>query len=313
MFYVLLALRARLREAGAFTMQDQPDLGGLLDLVAVGTGADLVRLDHGNRILIEAGLRRLRSARGNPGLMALLEVSGRDPASVQSADLGFVLGPRINAAGRLEDMRIGIHCLLTDDANAARELAQILDGINRERRDLQADMQADALHMLDAAGDLGENEAVICLHHETWHPGVVGLLASRLRERGNRPAFAFAPGSEDGLLRGSGRSVPGVHLRDLLARVDARAPGLITRFGGHAMAAGLSIEPQNYVPFKNVLGDVAAQSIDPATRNEIAFTDGDLVLAEIDEGSRPSTRPARGGRVLKSLASKVLWKWCGPV
>ena len=284
MFYVLMALRARLRAAGAFP-QAVPDLGTLLDLLAVGTVADLVPLDANNRALVGAGLRRLRSGQGNPGLQALIEVSGRKAADLTASDIGFAVAPRINAAGRLEDMALGIECLLTDDRERARELAGILHGINAERRGVQQTMLEDAEaalahRALQAADDDG---VVICLHDPEWHPGIVGLVASKVKEQRHRPVVAFAP-SEPGseLLRGSARSIPGLHIRDALAAVDAAHPGLIGRFGGHAMAAGMSIEEAHLPAFEIALRETIAAMLDPAILQSELLSDGELLPHEFD-------------------------------
>ena len=280
-FYLLLALRRRLREAGAFT-GPEPDLSVLLDLVAVGTVADLVPLDYNNRLLVSAGLRRLRNGQGQPGLRALIELAKRDEANLTASDIGFAIGPRLNAAGRLEDMALGIECLLCDDPRRARELAEVLEGINAERKDLQQQM-VDTAEALVANLPLGEGELppVLCLHEPDWHPGVVGLVASRLKDRLHRPVLAFAPeepGSDR--LKGSARSIPGLHLRDALAAVDARHPGLIERFGGHAMAAGLSLGAGQLPAFRQALETVVAGLVDPAQLRAELASDGELDAAD---------------------------------
>ncbi len=270
MFYVLLALRAALGS--------KVDLSALLDLVAVGTVADMVPLDANNRALVGAGLRRLRAGQGSAGLRALIEVSGRRDATLSTADIGFAIGPRINAAGRLEDMGIGIECLLTDHATQARELAAILHGINDERRALQADMQDVADTRLDGI----DASHAACLFDPDWHPGVVGLVASKLKERLHRPAIAFAPAEPDGdMLRGSARSIPGFHVRDALALVDARHPGLVPRFGGHAMAAGLSLPRDAFPTFREAFVQVAREWLDPALLTEELHSDGELRADEL--------------------------------
>src|SRR5690606_18765718 len=273
MFYLLLALRRHLRDAGGLLANGEPDLAGLLDLVAVGTVADMVPLDANNRALVGAGLRRLRAGQGSAGLRALIEVSGRRDATLSTADIGFAIGPRINAAGRLEDMGIGIECLLTDNAAQARELAAILHGINDERRALQADMQDVAEARLDGI----DATHAACLFDPDWHPGVVGLVASKLKERLHRPAIAFAPAEPDSdMLRGSARSIPGFHVRDALALVDARHPGLVPRFGGHAMAAGLSLPRDAFPAFRDAFVQVAAEWLDAAMLTETLRSDGEL-------------------------------------
>ena len=242
-FYVLLALRARLREAGWFAQQGipEPNLGQFLDLVALGTVADVVPLDHTNRILVEQGLKRIRAGRCVPGITALIEVAGRNQARLSAVDIGFVLGPRLNAAGRLEDMSYGIECLLCDDLERARSMARRLDTLNRERRVIEAEMQVQALADLErlqlSASDLPFG---LCLFDKDWHQGIIGILAARIRERTHRPVIAFAL-DKDGHLKGSARSVPGLHIRDALDAVATRHPGLISKFGGHAMAAGLGL------------------------------------------------------------------------
>ena len=270
MFYVLLALRARLGV--------QADLATLLDLVAVGTVADMVPLDANNRALVGAGLRRLRAGQGCAGLQALLEVSGRKAATLSTTDIGFAIGPRINAAGRLEDMGIGIECLLTDDAGQARELAAILQGINEERRALQTDMQ----DMAEARLDGIDTRYAACLFDADWHPGVVGLVASKLKERLHRPSIAFAPAEPDSdVLRGSARSIPGFHIRDALALVDARYPGLITRFGGHAMAAGMSLAREQFEAFRNAFVAVSAELLSEDLLVDVLRSDGSLHADEL--------------------------------
>ena len=275
MFYLLLALRARLYEEGAFG-DTKPDLSSLLDLVALGTVADLVPLDFNNRVLVEAGLQRMRGGRACAGIIALVEAGKRSVATLCSTDLAFTVGPRLNAAGRLEDMRLGVECLLTDDVAQARRYAEQLDAINRERRDLQASMVAEAEVM--AAG-LAHTDAVgVALYEPSWHAGVVGLVASKLKERLHRPVIAFAPASEDDTdhLRGSARSIPGFHIRDALAAIDARQPGLIERFGGHAMAAGLSLKTGDYARFAAAFDAIARELIDAERLQAVLYTDGEL-------------------------------------
>ena len=269
MFYLLLALRARLGV--------QADLAALLDLVAVGTVADMVPMDANNRALVGAGLRRLRAGQGCVGLRALVEVSGRRDATLSTADIGFAIGPRINAAGRLEDMGIGIECLLTDDPRQARELASILHGINDERRALQADMQDVAEAKLDGI----DAAHAACLFDPDWHPGVVGLVASKVKERLHRPAIAFAPAEPDSdVLRGSARSITGFHIRDALALVDARHPGLIPRFGGHAMAAGLSLARDAFPAFRDAFVQVALEWLSQEMLTDALHSDGELDAAD---------------------------------
>ncbi|MEO8808698.1 MAG: single-stranded-DNA-specific exonuclease RecJ [Rhodanobacter sp.] len=290
MFYLLLALRAKMypgahadrenREAAidVRTAADsrRPDLSSLLDLVALGTVADLVPLDFNNRVLVEGGLQRIRRGLGCAGIVALIEAGRRSASTLCASDLGFVVGPRLNAAGRLEDMRLGVECLLADDAVAARALAERLDAINRERREIQLTMVAEAEAMV--AG-LEQVKAVgVALYEPSWHAGVIGLVASKLKERLHRPVIAFAPASEDDPdhLRGSARSVAGFHIRDALAAVDAGHPGLIERFGGHAMAAGLSLKTSDYLRFAAAFDAVVTQLIPPECLQALLYTDGEL-------------------------------------
>jgi single-stranded-DNA-specific exonuclease len=275
MFYLLLALRAGLRERGALAAPE-PDLSALLDLVALGTVADLVPLDFNNRVLVAAGLKRIRAGRACAGIAALVEAGRRSLATLCASDLGFTVGPRLNAAGRLEDMRLGVECLLADDPAQARQHAQRLDAINRERRDLQASMVAEAETMVAQAADTGA--VGVALYEPSWHAGVVGLVASKLKERLHRPVIAFAPASEDDAdhLRGSGRSIAGFHLRDALAAIDARHPGLVERFGGHAMAAGLSLKAADYPRFAAAFDAVTRELIEPERLLAVLHTDGEL-------------------------------------
>jgi single-stranded-DNA-specific exonuclease len=275
MFYLLLALRARLHEQGAF-VGAKPDLSVLLDLVALGTVADLVALDFNNRVLVEAGLQRIRSGRACAGITALIESGKRSVATLCSSDLGFAVGPRLNAAGRLEDMRLGVECLLTDDVAQARHYAEQLSAINLERRDLQTSMVAEAEQMVVGMTDI---DAIgVVLYEPSWHAGVIGLVASKLKDRLHRPVIAFAPASEDDTdnLRGSARSIAGFHIRDALAAIDARQPGLIERFGGHAMAAGLSLKACDYQRFAAAFDAIARELIDAERLQAVLYTDGEL-------------------------------------
>ncbi len=275
MFYLLLALRARLHEQCAFAGA-KPDLSVLLDLVALGTVADLVPLDFNNRVLVEAGLQRIRSGRACVGITALVESGKRSVATLCSSDLGFTVGPRLNAAGRLEDMRLGVECLLTDDMVQARRCAEQLSAINLERRDLQASMVAEAEQMVVGLTDI---DAIgVALYEPSWHAGIVGLVASKLKDRLHRPVIAFAPASEEdtGNLRGSARSIAGFHIRDALAAIDARQPGLIERFGGHAMAAGLSMKTCDYPRFAAAFDAIARELIDAERLQAVLYTDGEL-------------------------------------
>lgn len=281
-FYVLLALRARLRAQGAFD-GPAPDLSVLLDLVAVGTVADLVPLDANNRALVAAGLRRLRSGQANPGLLALVEVSGREATRLTASDIGFAIGPRLNAAGRLEDMAIGIECLLTDDPAQARELARTLHDINAERRTVQQAMLDDAEAVVARLPAVASDSAGVCLHDPDWHPGVVGLVASKMKDALHRPVVAFAPAEPGSAqLRGSARSIPGLHIRDVLAAVDTAHPGLIERFGGHAMAAGLSLQAERYDAFVDAFRMQVTAMLDPALLRAEIVTDGALDPREFD-------------------------------
>jgi single-stranded-DNA-specific exonuclease len=276
MFYLLLALRSTLRGQGAFAEGKEPDLSVLLDLVALGTVADLVPLDYNNRVLVEAGLKRIRAGRACPGIAALVDAGKRSVATLCASDLGFSVGPRLNAAGRLEDMRLGVECLLTDIPAVARRYAEQLSAINQERRELQATMVAEAEVMVARAADI---DAVgVALFEPSWHAGVVGLVASKLKERLHRPVIAFAPASEDNTdeLRGSGRSIAGFHIRDALAAIDARQPGLIERFGGHAMAAGLSLRADDFARFAAAFDAIARDWLDEACLEHVLYTDGEL-------------------------------------
>ena len=277
MFYTMLALRAELRERGAFAGDKEPNLADLLDLVALGTVADVVKLDRNNRILVAQGLARMRAGRLQPGIRALFALAGRDPARASTTDLGFMIGPRLNAAGRLSDMSLGIECLITDDAGRAMNIAQELDKLNRERRSIEAGMQEEALARL--AGLNGEvsagNRATIALFEPDWHQGVIGIVAGRIKEKLHRPTIAFAR-ANDGELKGSGRSIPGLHLRDALDLVTKRHPDLIVRFGGHAMAAGLTIRESELARFDAAFEDVVSELLEPAQLERRIETDGNL-------------------------------------
>ena len=281
-FYVLLALRAELRERGEFTLAAQPRLDALLDLVALGTVADVVRLDRNNRCLVAHGLKRIRAGRMQPGVAALFAVAGREPRQASAADFGFAIGPRLNAAGRLADMTLGIECLLSDDAARAHELAAMLDAINRERRTLEATMREDAEAQVDRAFALsGAVEPALAVFDPSFHEGVVGIIASRLKDRLHRPSFVFALG-QDGALKGSGRSIDGFHLRDALDLVSKRHPGLLVRFGGHAMAAGCTIAAADFEVFRGALQGVAREGLDAATLERTLISDGPLAAEHFD-------------------------------
>ena len=274
MFYVMLALRAELRERGWFADRPEPNFANLLDLVALGTVADVVKLDRNNRILVSQGLKRMRAGQMQTGIAALFKAAARDPKRATAFDLGFLLGPRLNAAGRLADMRLGVECLLTDDPARALTIAQQLDNFNRERREIEAGMQEQALHLLESM-DLDAAAAGIALFDEGWHEGVVGILASRIKDKLHRPVFAFAPG-EGGIIKGSGRSIPGLHLRDALDLVAKRQPGLLVRFGGHAMAAGATLREGDFERFSQTFADVAKELLAPADLTRTLETDGNL-------------------------------------
>jgi len=273
MFYVLLALRAELRRRGVFGQQDQPKLDCLLDLVALGTVADVVRLDANNRILVAQGIKRMRAGRMQPGVAALFRVAGREARSASPFDLGFALGPRLNAAGRLEDMALGIECLATDDEGRAWAIAQQLNDINLKRREIEAEMQDTALLHLDQFDPAGSS--TISVFDEGWHQGVIGIVASRLKEKFYRPTITFAPAG-DGLIKGSGRSIPGFHLRDALDLVSKRVPGLIDKFGGHAMAAGLTIKAGAFDAFAQAFEAVGRAWLTESQLERVIETDGPL-------------------------------------
>ncbi|WP_374359962.1 single-stranded-DNA-specific exonuclease RecJ [Pseudoduganella danionis] len=272
-FYVLLALRAELRRRGVFDAQTQPKLDQLLDLVALGTVADVVRLDSNNRILVAQGLKRMRAGRMHAGVAALFRVAGRNPRTANPFDLGFALGPRLNAAGRLEDMSLGIECLITDDESRAWELAQQLNDINLKRREIEAEMQDTALLHLDSFEPA--HSSTICVFDPEWHQGVIGIVASRLKEKFFRPTITFAPGG-DGWLKGSGRSIPGFHLRDALDLVSKKAPSLIDKFGGHAMAAGLTLRADAFEAFAAAFEEVGRAWLSSQQLERVVETDGPL-------------------------------------
>lgn len=279
-FYVLLALRARLRDEGAFTAQTQPRLNELVDLVALGTVADVVKLDKNNRILVSQGLKRIREGRTHPGIAALFNVARCSMGNASARDFGFRIGPRINAAGRLATMEYGIECLLTDDPDRARHYAEALNQINLERRELEEEMQH-AADLAVAAADI-EHVHALSLLDDSFNEGVVGLVASRIKEKVHRPTVAFARTAE-GELKGSGRSIPGIHLRDMLDLVSKTEPGLILRFGGHAMAAGLTIQEKDYDRFARAFEAVVAEHADPAVFERNVLIDGGLAPDEISE------------------------------
>jgi single-stranded-DNA-specific exonuclease len=276
MFYVLLALRALMRERGAYASAPQPRLDGLLDLVALGTVADVGRMDPNNRRLVALGLERMRAGRAQPGIAALFDAAGRPMARASSQDLGFAIGPRVNAAGRLAEMGLGIVCLSTDDVGQAQELARQLDAINRERRELESGMKEQAeLLLTQLMPDEADVPAALTLFDPEFHEGVVGIVASRLKDKLHRPTFVFARG-QDGLLKGSGRSIAGFHLRDALDLLAKRHPGLLKRFGGHAMAAGCTIDEADITVFEQGLQQVAEATLDPSLLRRQKLTDGPL-------------------------------------
>jgi len=304
MFYTLLALRAELRSRGAFGDmgsptpipspggRGEPNLATLLDLVALGTIADVVKLDHNNRILVQQGLARIRAGRACAGINALLQVAKRSAERASSYDLGFAVGPRLNAAGRLEDMSLGIRCLLTDDPVEAAALAQQLDELNRARRDIEADMQESALASL---GNVRQHDGyTLAIYDESWHQGVIGILASRLKDKFHRPVIAFARANSDEL-KGSGRSIPGLHLRDALDLVAKRHPHAILKFGGHAMAAGVAVAAEHLAEFQSAFEEVVQSLLSPADLIRQIETDGELAAAEFTlEAARALERQVWG-------------------
>jgi len=282
MFYVLLATRALMRERGSFAGRPEPNLGTLLDLVALGTVADVVRLDRTNRTLVAQGLARIRAGRAQPGLSALFAVAGRDPRRATSYDLGFVAGPRLNAAGRLSDMTVGIRCLLADGEGTAAPLAVELDRLNRERREVESAMQEAAVLAVESGARhaAGDDAYTVCLYDPDFHQGVIGIVAGRLKERYHRPAVVFAKGS-NGELKGSGRSIAAFHLRDALDLAAKRAPGVITRFGGHAFAAGVSIVESGLACFQDVFESIAREHLSSADLARTIDSDGTLAPGEL--------------------------------
>src|SRR5690606_24621677 len=282
-FYVLMALRAALRDSGWFTTQrPEPNLAELLDLVALGTVADVVPLDANNRILVHQGLARIRAGRCRPGIRALLEVARRPAERLASTDLGFIIGPRLNAAGRLDDMSLGIECLLTDDEQLALDMARELDSLNRDRKSIEQDMQQQALTMLDETGFQDSDLPFgLCLFDPQWHQGVIGILASRLKERYHRPVIAFADAG-DGQIKGSARSVSGLHIRDALDSVAAAHPGLISKFGGHAMAAGLSMPAEHFEAFREAFDREVHRQLCAEDLTGRLLCDGELTPEEFN-------------------------------
>ena len=279
MFYLMLALRAELRRRGAYAQCKEPNLAELLDLVALGTVADVVPLDRNNRIIVGQGLKRIRAGRMQPGIRALLAVSGRECSSASGFDLGFMVGPRLNAAGRLDDMALGIECLITGDFARALTIARMLDDLNRERRLIEAEMQSQAESLLESLS-VGDSSS-ISLSDPAWHQGVIGIIAGRLKDRHHRPVVAFAPG-DPGELKGSGRSILALHLRDALDLVAKRAPGLILRFGGHAAAAGLTIRRDDFTRFSDLFEQVVGELVSPEALSRTIETDGSLETAYLN-------------------------------
>ncbi len=279
-FYVMLALRSHLREQGWFAAQNiaEPNLATLLDLVALGTVADVVVLDYNNRILVEQGLRRIRANQCSAGIRALVQVTGRSQADLTTRDLGFSLGPRLNAAGRMDDMSHGIQCLLADTDSEALSYAGRLDLFNQERQYVEGEMLQDALSQLEQLTlEEGEQAALgVCLLDPNWHVGVIGLLASRIKDRLHRPVIVFTTSEENELLKGSARSVQGVHIRDVLATIKAQHPALIDRFGGHAMAAGLSIPADQFATFQQIFDDTIRQQVSAEDLTGVIYSDGEL-------------------------------------
>ena len=282
-FYLMLALRARLTELGHFGSHTPPNMAQLLDLVALATVADVVPLDFNNRILVEQGLRRIRAGQVQPGILALLQVAGKIPQRIVASDFGFALGPRINAAGRLDDMSLGIECLLTDNPTLALSMAQELDEMNRSRREIEQGMQQEAMKHVQAF-QLGDALPTgLCLYQADWHQGVIGILASRIKDKVHRPVIAFA--AEDGdsaepLLKGSARSIAGLHMRDALDEVDKRSPGLIKKFGGHAMAAGLTLNAGCYEAFCQAFDQVCRQHLTEEQLQQCVESDGELAAQD---------------------------------
>ncbi|WP_416307809.1 single-stranded-DNA-specific exonuclease RecJ [Neptunicella sp. SCSIO 80796] len=275
-FYMMLALKAELKLRGWFADKTEPNLAELLDIVALGTVADVVKLDHNNRILVHQGIQRIRSGQCRPGISAIFEVAGRKQGNLAASDLGFVIGPRLNAAGRLDDMSQGIECLLCNDIGQARQMAVQLDSLNRERREIEASMQQEAVKALDSL-QLSEQALPygLCLYQADWHQGVIGILAGRIKEKYFRPTIAFAH-QDDEIIKGSARSIPGLHIRDLLEDINSRYPGLISKFGGHAMAAGLSLPVSHLAEFETAFHLVAEQWLQDKPLQGAILSDGEL-------------------------------------
>ncbi len=284
MFYVLMALRSRLREQNWFeqNLVKEPNLAQLLDYVALGTVADVVPLDQTNRVLVHQGLLRIRTGRSHPGINALIEVSGRRPETIFSTDLGFALGPRLNAAGRMDDMSLGIQCLLTDDSALAKTMALQLDELNNDRREIEGQMKNEAMALLGEMKKLDERHtpAGVCLFDANWHQGVIGILASRIKDQLHRPVIAFAPAGKDEI-KGSARSIPGIHIRDILSDIAALHPKLLSKFGGHAMAAGMSLKMHDYPPFALAFDALVRKRLLTIDLQQKIYSDGELTEQEM--------------------------------
>ncbi|MFT6253760.1 MAG: single-stranded-DNA-specific exonuclease [Granulosicoccus sp.] len=285
-FYVLTALRTELRNQGWFERQSipEPNMASYVDLVALGTVADVVPLDRNNRVLVHQGLQRIKAGYTRPGILALIQVAGKDYQRISSSDFGFIIGPRLNAAGRLDDMSIGIQCLLTDNHDVAHELAAELDGLNRDRRAIESSMQQEAIQHLDSITlDDQAIPAGICLYNPSWHQGVVGIVASRIKEKYYRPVIAFAPSDVDSdVIKGSARSIPPLHIRDVLDSIATRYPNILQKFGGHAMAAGLSLHKDDYEKFTQLFDQTIQDQLSSEDFHEIVLSDGELSAAEVD-------------------------------
>lgn len=291
-FYVMLALRSELRSRNWFSDQgiDEPNIADALDLVALGTVADVVPLDYNNRILVQQGLMRIRSGKTRPGIAALLEIASRNATRLVAGDLAFAIGPRLNAAGRLDDMSVGIACLLSQSQEQARDLAQQLDALNRDRQQIEKGMQAQALEIVQQCV-IEEKPPALCLYEPDWHQGVVGIVASRIKDRIHRPVIAFAA-ADNGQVKGSARSIPGLHIRDALERVSTLRPKLIDKFGGHAMAAGLSLDEENLDEFQSLFSQVVADNLAGVELESIVETDGELDIADLNLGLAKALRYA---------------------
>ncbi|MDC9729852.1 MAG: single-stranded-DNA-specific exonuclease RecJ [Methyloprofundus sp.] len=287
MFYILMAIRSRLREQGNFLSANikEPNLGQLLDLVALGTVADVVPLDQVNRILVHQGILRMRSGKGHVGIQSLVEIAGRNLSSLSSSDLGFAIGPRLNAAGRLDDMRLGIQCLMTSDKLQAKQLAQQLDELNSDRREIEGQMKLEAVALLKEMEQFNQQhlKAGVCIYNKDWHQGVIGILASRIKDKLNRPVVAFAS-ADNGEIKGSARSIPGVHIRDVLSDIAVAHPQVLKKFGGHAMAAGLSIQLHDYPVFLLAFDKAVAQRLQELDLDEKVYSDGELTEANMTLG-----------------------------